>query len=125
MYQFDVFSSFTIKSPTVSHNIANKQFVSDSLFSTRYYYTDSDKYEQTKKGPVRPKINGITNGSRSYSIEDTDSIVDFARDIAIVLKTLRNEERDPTIPKTFRIARMPSFTSTWSFEDWKIGRAHV
>jgi predicted membrane chloride channel (bestrophin family) len=113
----DFFSGFAIKSPNVLHFV-NNRFFSYSLFSTRYYYTDNNKYEPKKKSSFHPKFNGITNSS-SFSLNDSDSIEDFARDVAIVLKTLRSEERDPSIPRTFRIARMPSFTSTWSFEDWK------
>lgn len=49
-----------------------------------------------------------------------DSIESFARDVATVLKELRSDDQDPTMPKLFRRQRrLPNFASTWTLEDWE------
>jgi putative membrane protein len=55
-------------------------------------------------------LSGVT--SKSSSLEQ------YAADIAVVLNELRSDTVDPTLPKIFRRGREPSFTSTWSMEDW-------
>jgi predicted membrane chloride channel (bestrophin family) len=49
-----------------------------------------------------------------------DSIAHFAQDVTTVLKELRSDAYDPTLPKLFRQINMPSFTNVWSQKDWDL-----
>lgn len=49
-----------------------------------------------------------------------DSLDKFANDIATVLKQLRSDPQDPTLPKLFQKTPLPSFTTAWTLEDWNI-----
>jgi len=65
------------------------------------------------------------SSSFSYSKHDQetttpDSLETFASDIATVLKQLRSDPLDPTLPKLFQKTPLPSFTTVWTLEDWKI-----
>jgi hypothetical protein len=49
-----------------------------------------------------------------------DTIESFSQDIATVLKKLRSDALDPTMPKLFRRpTRLPNFASTWTLDDWE------
>ena len=51
---------------------------------------------------------------------DADSIAKFEQDITTVLKDLRSEGGDPSLPSLFRNINMPSFTNIWTRNDWKL-----
>jgi predicted membrane chloride channel (bestrophin family) len=53
-------------------------------------------------------------------VNDDDSIEEFEKDVATVLKVLRPGEKDPTIPALFRRDLFPSFCHTWSLKDWDV-----
>jgi predicted membrane chloride channel (bestrophin family) len=57
---------------------------------------------------------------RSNTSNGDDSIEEFEKDVATVLKVLRPGEKDPTIPALFRRDLFPSFCHTWSLKDWDI-----
>ena len=61
--------------------------------------------------------------SESWSLRSENDVPDsvecFASDVATVLKNLRNQDRDPTLPKLFRDAPAPTFCHTWSLKDWE------
>lgn len=80
---------------TVAHaqsTVVRRSTASDILFSS----------------PVDAPSNGVQN----------DSIDKFAADLTKVLHELRGAEKDPTIPKIFRETPLPSFSNTWTIEDW-------
>jgi predicted membrane chloride channel (bestrophin family) len=57
---------------------------------------------------------------RSNTSNGDDSIEEFEKDVATVLKVLRPGEKDPTIPALFRRDLFPSFCHTWSLKDWDV-----
>lgn len=61
-----------------------------------------------------------TETSNLKNIHSTDSLDQFEQDLTIVLKDLRMEDIDPSLPEMFRAkkGRMPPFTKSWSLEDW-------
>lgn len=50
-----------------------------------------------------------------------DSLEQFERDVTKVLKELRADDHDPTLPPYFRHreAKLPAFTYTWTHKDWE------
>lgn len=57
----------------------------------------------------------------TYRVNDQDdSIEEFEKDVATVLKVLRPGGKDPTIPALFRKDLFPSFCHTWSLKDWDV-----
>jgi putative membrane protein len=96
------------------------------LPSTRFYYMDSRPNFTT---PASVGTNSVSshysdinsNITSARNVSEPDSIEAYALDIAIVLKKLRPQGTDPSIPTIFRASRcVPSMTTTWSFDDWKI-----
>jgi putative membrane protein len=65
---------------------------------------------------------GQENSSHSSPVPvfatKSSSLDQYAADIDFVLNELRSDVTDPTLPEIFRRDREPSFTSTWSMEDW-------
>jgi len=51
------------------------------------------------------------------SLEHADSVEEFERDVAYVLRTLRPHEYDPQVPSWFRQRRL-SFSNYWTLADW-------
>jgi hypothetical protein len=64
--------------------------------------------------------NGLANDDDEKRDDAEDSIEEFERDVAAVIKTLRPGDRDPTIPPLFRNDLFPSFCHTWTLNDWDI-----
>ena len=70
-------------------------------------------------------VSRLNEGSDPPSVDaidesHQDSIAKFADDTATVLKKLRSDKSDPSIPLLFRRTSSPSFTRTWTLEDWRV-----
>jgi putative membrane protein len=72
--------------------------------------------------PSRSEISyNHVKQEQQQSQQEADSLEAYERDVAIVLKDLRVGQTDPTIPRPFHRTskrRLPSFTKTWTLEDW-------
>ena len=55
--------------------------------------------------------------------KEEDSIERYAQDITTVLTKLRSSEYDPAIPRSFHRTKLPSFTRTWSLDDWNVHKS--
>lgn len=57
-----------------------------------------------------------SSSSATPTVSNPDTVENFERDVATVLKTLRKGDRDPTIPPLFQAAL---FCNPWTLEDWE------
>lgn len=67
--------------------------------------------------PTTPNRRAQTAGTLFASAE-ADSLDNYASDLAVVLKELRGEELDPTLPALWRKSRELSFTTIWTDAEW-------
>ena len=90
-----------------------------SLKFERYNDTNQNAAKQKKKRKQRLH-HTATPEPTNPTTANQDSIPQFARDITTVLKELRSDGTDPSLPKLFRNINMPSFTNIWSMKDWEL-----
>lgn len=76
---------------------------------------DSTTAVDTANGSSPSLDTGNASGLSSSS--SADSIEAFEQDVSYVLRTLRPEPYDPTVPSWFRQRRL-SFSNYWTLEDW-------
>jgi ion channel-forming bestrophin family protein len=76
-----------------------------------------------RQGSTVPTISAlhkhkVLQRSPNKNVTHTDSLDSFERDLAHVLKTLRAAPLDASIPFSFGTSGNPSFTRTWTDDDW-------
>ena len=76
---------------------------------------DSTTVLGTANGSSSSLDTSAANGSSSPSSADT--VDAFEQDVSYVLRTLRPQQYDPTVPSWFRQRRL-SFSNYWTLEDW-------
>ena len=82
-----------------------------------------------KKGQsILPRIHLLqarnVNANANDKSHKNDSLQSLEQDVAHVLKVLRSEENDPTLPKPYHTTkkerRLPAFTKPWTVDDWAV-----
>ena len=81
---------------------------------------DGSHTNPVKKAVSQKQLRRRSRKKLAPPANDSDSIDKFSQDITTVLKDLRREGGDPSLPLLFRNINVPSFTNIWTRNDWKL-----